>query len=313
MSKIYDSLRKAEKERLEASNGRLSLQILDPEEITVDQGAVLDSTPEKMDTLKPLAELAEEGPLDIQSAAPGSPLFVELANHFKTTLRSIKNLAEFSQGRFRDSEFEGNFIRMVCEYVDRANSGIDCFFDYLKIRSPFRKENTVHTILEEILNNNEKRFKDRKIRITQKQYARSLPETSVPDEVLRYALNWIVQYASSSISLNGDIEFLTRSINIQEARDQFPSFLKKENKYIEILIVFAVQEKQNKPPGTNLGMQALYGENNNSFILLLVDEIVKANRGIMRIEADYKRHLTQVSLILPVERRKLFYYGSVTR
>jgi hypothetical protein len=171
----------------------------------------------------------------------------------------------------------------------------------------------VHTILEEILNNNEKRFKDRKIRITQKQYARSLPKTSVPDEVLRYALNWIVQYASSSISLNGDIEFLTRSINIQEARDQFPSFLKKENKYIEILIVFAVQEKQNKPPGTNLGMQALYGENNNSFILLLVDEIVKANRGIMRIEADYKRHLTQVSLILPVERRKLFYYGSVTR
>jgi hypothetical protein len=313
MSKIYDSLRKAEKERLEASNGRPSLQIFDPEEITVEQGAALNSTPEKMDTLKPSAELAEEGSLDMQSAAPRSLLFVELANHFKTTLRSIKNLAEFSQGRFRDLEFEGNFIRTVCEYVDRANLEIDCFFDYLKIRSPFRKENTVHTILEEILNDNEKRFKDRKIRITQKQYARNLPETSVPDEHLRYILNWVVQYASSSVSRDRDIEFLTRSIDIQEARDQPPSFLKKENKYIEILIAFAVHEKQNKPPGANLGMQAMYRENNNSFILPLVEDIVKANQGTMRIEADYKRHFTQISLILPVERRKLFYYGSVTK
>ena len=220
MSKTYDSLNRAEKEKLERSAGRTSQQNFNSGKITMNQGTALNFLQENIDKSEHLTGFVGSGPSDIQSPRPTSSLFVELVNDVKVVLGSIKDLVQLSQGRFRDLEFEDKFIRTVCEYADGTKSEIDCFFEYLKIRSPIRKENTVHTILEEILKNNEKRFMDRQIRITQKQYARSLPETSVPDEVLRYILNWIVHYCSSSISLIGSIGFLTRLFDIQEAKDQ---------------------------------------------------------------------------------------------
>jgi hypothetical protein len=158
----------------------------------------------------------------------------------------------------------------------------------------------VHAVLEEILDGNEEKFKERKIQVVKKQFEKDLPETSIREDHLRYILNWVVQYAISSVSLNGNIGLFTRSFDFQEVKDDSQSFLKKDRNYIEVIIFFTTHEKGNGPSRTELGDQALIRENQNDFILPLVEEIISMNGGIIRIKADHKKHWTQILLILPV-------------
>jgi hypothetical protein len=300
MSKIYDSLMKAEKEKQRDSNGRPVSQIFEPEKANkIEQNPAIDSPPEKIDKLKLVTGLGEKRYSEEQSSRALSLFFVKLANSIKTNLNVLKMVSELSRGKFKDVEFENNFIKAVNEYIHGTNSGLDCFFDYLKIRSPVRSKNIVHAVLEEILDGNEEKFKERKIQVVKKQFEKDLPETSIREDHLRYILNWVVQYAISSVSSNGNIGLFTRPFDSQEVKDDSQSFLKKDRKYIEVIIFFTTHEKVNGPPGTGLGDQALIRENQNDFILPLVEEIINMNGGIIRVKADHKRHWTQILLILP--------------
>ena len=298
MSQIYNSLMKAENEKQRESSERSLSQIFEPEKVKMEGDIVINSPQEKIETLKLVEGLGEEGFSDEQSTRTLSLFFFKLANSIKTNLGVIETLAELSQGKFKDQEFEKNFIETVNEYIHGTNSGLDCFFDYLKIRSPIRKKNTVHTILEEILDGNEKKFRDRKIQIVKKQFEKDLPETSVSDDHLRYILNWVVQYTSSSISSNGNIGFLTRSLDFKEVKDDSQSFPKRDRKYIEVIIFFMSREEVNEAPETKLGTKAFVRE--NDFIFPLVEEIIRMNRGIIKVKVDHKKHWTQISLFLPV-------------
>jgi hypothetical protein len=42
--------------------------------------------------------------------------------------------------------------------------------------------------------------------------------------------------------------------------------------------------------------------------LLLVKEIVRKNHGVMKFEVDEKKPRTQISLIFPIERRRVVNY-----
>jgi len=225
--------------------------------------------------------------------------FVKLANSIKTNLNVLQVLSELSHGKFKEVEFENNFIRTMNEYIHGTNSGLDCFFDYVKIRSAIQGENIVHAVLEEILSGNEERIKDRKIQAVKKQFEKDLPETSIREDHLRYILNWVVQYAISSVSPNGNIGLFTRSFDFQEVKDDSQSFLKKDRKYIEVIIFFTTHEKVNGSSGTELGDQTSLRENQNGFILPLVEEIVSMNGGIIRVKADPEKHYTQILLNLP--------------
>jgi len=298
MSQIYNSLMKAENEKQRESSGRSLSQIFEPEKVKMEGDIVINSPQEKIETLKLVEGLGEKGFSDEQSTRTLSLFFFKLANSIKTNLGVIETLAELSQGKFKDQEFENNFIETLNEYIHGTNSGLDCFFDYLKIRSPIRKKNTVHTVLEEILDGNEKKFRDRKIQIVKKQFEKDLPETSVSDDHLRYILNWVVQYTSSSISSNGNIGFLTRSLDFKEVKDDSQSFPKRDRKYIEVIIFFMAREEVNEAPETKLGTKAFVRE--NDFIFPLVEEIIRMNRGIIKVKVDHKKHWTQISLFLPV-------------
>jgi hypothetical protein len=298
MSQIYNSLMKAENEKQRGSSERSLSQIFEPEKNKMEGDIVINSPQEKIETLKLVEGLGEKGFSDEQSTRTLSLFFFKLANSIKTNLGVIETLAELSQGKFKDQEFENNFIETVNEYIHGTNSGLDCFFDYLKIRSPIRKKNTVHTTLEEILERNEKKFRDRKIQIVKKQFEKDLPETSLPDDHLRYILNWVVQYTSSSISSNGNIGFLTRSLDFKEVKDDSQSFPKQDRKYIEVIIFSMAREEVNEAPETKLGAKAFVRE--NDFIFPLVEEIIRMNRGIIKVKVDHKKHWTQISLFLPV-------------
>jgi hypothetical protein len=42
--------------------------------------------------------------------------------------------------------------------------------------------------------------------------------------------------------------------------------------------------------------------------LPLIEDIVQENGGMIRSKVDHEKHVTQISLMLPVERRKVMYY-----
>lgn len=298
MSQIYNSLVKAENEKRRASNEKTLSQIFEPEKAKVERDVVINFPQEKMETHKPARGSGEKEFLDEQSTRALSLFFVKLANSIKTNLGVIQTLAELSQGKFKDFEFEKNFIETVNEYIHGTKSGIDCFSDYLKIRSPIRKKNTVHAILEEILDGNEKKFRDRKIQIVKIQFEEDLPETNVPYDHLKYILNWVIQYTSSSISSNGSIGFLTRSLDFKDVKEDSQSFPKQGRKYIEIIIFFMAREEVKETPEMKMGAKALVRE--NDFIFPLVEEIIRMDRGIINIKVDKNKQWKQISLILPV-------------
>ena len=299
MSKIYDSLMKAEKEKQGSLDLKSASQILEPDKAKTEQDTITDSPKEKIEKLRLVAGLGEKRYSEEQSSRALSLFYVKLANSIKTNLNVLKMLSELSRGKFKDEEFESSFIKTVNEYIHGTNSGLDCFFDYLKIRSPVRRKNIVHAVLEEILDGNEEKLKERKIQVVKRQFEKDLPETSIREDHLRYALNWVVQYAISSASLNGNLGLFTRSFDFQEVKDDSQSSLKKDRRYIEVIIFFTTDEKVNGVPGTGLGDQALMRENQNDFILPLVEEIISASGGIIRVKADPKKHYTQLLLILP--------------
>ena len=298
MSQIYNSLMKAENEKKRTPNEKPLTQIFEQERNKMERDIVINFPQEKIETLKPAEGQREKEFLDEQSTRTLSLFFTKLANSIKANLGVIQALAELSRGKFKDLEFENNFIETVNEYIHGTNSGLHCFFDYLKIRSPVRKKNTVHAILDEILDGNEKKFRDRKIQMVKKQFEKDLPETSVPYDHLRYILNWVVQYASSSISSNVNIGFLTRSLDFKEVKDDSRSFPKQDRKYIEIIIFFMAREEVNETPEIKLGAKGLVRE--NDFIIPLVEEIIRMNRGIIKVRADNNKQWKQISLILPV-------------
>jgi hypothetical protein len=290
---------KAEKERRMGLTERSFSQIFEPDEVKTGQDTVLHLPQQNVDTLKPLRGLGEKGFSDEQTTRALSLFFVKLASTIKTNLSMIKALTELSRGKFKEIEFENNFIKAVNAHIHDTHAGLDCFFDYLKIRSLIRKRNRVHMILEEILEGIEKELKDRKIQIVKKQFEMDLPEASIPDDHLRYILNWIVQYIISSASLNGKIGLLTRSFDFQEVKDDPEVSLKKDRKYIEIILFLMAREKVTESFQTELGAQEFIRKNVNDFILPLVEEIIRMNGGMIRVKVDHKRDWRQISLILP--------------
>ncbi len=300
MSQIYNRLMRAETQKQRGSNESVFSQRFVPEEAGMARDTVINFPQEKMETPKLVKGPGEKGAVEEQTTPALSPFFVELAGSIKTHLDAIKTLAELSRGKFKDPEFENHFIKAIHEYIRGTDAGLNCYSDFLKVRSPVRAKNRVHTILEEILDGNKKAFEDRRIQIVKKQFEKDLPETSVPEDHLRYILHWVVQYASSSLSANGHIGFLTRPFDFRQAKEDPRAFRETGRKAIEIIVFFITQEEVGEPSGKNRHAQAWGRGNGNHFILSLVEEIVMINQGTMRVKVDSIKHWTQISLILPV-------------
>ena len=128
MSQIYNSLVKAENEKRRASNEKPISQIFEPEKNKVERDVVINFPQEKMETHKPAEGRREKEFLDEQSTRTLSLFFVKLANSIKANLGVIQALAELSRGKFKDIEFENNFIETVNEYIHGTNSGLKLFF-----------------------------------------------------------------------------------------------------------------------------------------------------------------------------------------
>ena len=236
--------------------------------------------------------------------------FVELLDRFKHTLSSIKTFTHLSREKLNDAEFREYFYRIMNEDIEEIDSVINSLLSYIKINSPIVKSNTVHIVLDEILKKNESLLNSRKVKII-KKFEKELPETIVHEAQLRYIFNCILEFAMPFTLPNGSIGFMTKVTDIPKEAEENKDLPQRDGRYVEIVIVFTGYKKQGEQGDPTFGTQPTQKEEKMDLKLLLVKEIVHKNHGIMKFEVNEKKPRTQISLIFPIERRRVVYYQSV--
>lgn len=234
----------------------------------------------------------------------------EFGYFLKNKLSSIRNLTRLSIEKFDDAEFRKYFYRGVTEDIKKIDSVLNGLLNYIQINTPIDKADTVHCILEEVLEENRKQIEDRKIKIF-KKFEKDLPEISIHEEKMKYILNSILQYAVLSIPPNGNIIFLTKSLQIQKGMEDGEDLSQGENKYIEILVVFGELKKSEIPFETKSRNSAVQKEEGTDLIFLLIKEVIERNEGVVKLEVDEKKQQTRISLRFPAERRKVVHYRPI--
>jgi nitrogen-specific signal transduction histidine kinase len=239
-----------------------------------------------------------------------TPFLMELVHRIKNPLVSVKTFTQLLQEKFNDEEFRDQFYKVVCEDIEKIDSLLNGLLNYIKIDMPIEKRNTVHLVLEKALEKHELQIRDRQIRIFRK-YERSLPETIIHEEQLRYVLSSVLQYVISFTLPKGSIGFLTKSLNTQKENDANPILRKEIGGYIEILIVFTGYIE---PSDALKGLIRVPGSQHEEEIeleLQLIKGIMQKNQGEIIFEVDEKKLKTLISLKFPIERRKVIYYPSI--
>ena len=249
----------------------------------------------------------EPGDLEGNGNSLFSPLFIELAHRINNTLSSIKNITQLSRGKFRDLEFEDYFHRSVTDDIDKIESVISGLLNYIKVSTPVIKSNTVHSLLEEIIEKHRDQIEEKKVRLF-KKFERELPETVVHEEQLRYVLNSILQYVIVSIPSNGSIALLTKVYDRQKTGGDKKGGLQKDGRYVEVMVGFTSYNKPPVSPEMGFRNAAVQRDEAMDLIMRLVKKIVQKNMGVMRFDIDERKPQTFISLIFPVERRKIVYY-----
>jgi len=155
-------------------------------------------------------------------------------------------------------------------------------------------------------------LEEKKIKTTE-TFEENLPETIVPDEQLKYILNYVLQYAVALTPSNGSIEFLTKSFSLQRGAGGVQALFEKVGGYIEILIVFASHTGPARRSGTALeGVPSLEKDQAFNLIIRLVKEVVLMNQGMMKFETDEMKAKMTISLRFSVERRRVFLYEPIS-
>jgi hypothetical protein len=278
MSRLYEALRKLEDDR--------------PMEIEKDD---------------PPVHKLEEPDFSDEKSIPLSPLFLlETLRDIKKTVGSIYKIGLLSMEKSDNNEDREHSWRAMTQGFDQIVSIVNMLSSYINVTSPIVKKNTIHCILEEILESNEKKLHARQIELT-KTLEEELPETIFQDEQVRFILNLVLQYVILSTPSSGRIEIVTQFVNNQKEQD-LSSVDPLKSKYSEILIS---SSHPNYPLSESPGapeVPKIEREGTSHFILRLVREMIRRNQGMIDFQMDQMKSRTRISLKFPVERRRVAYY-----
>ena len=249
------------------------------------------------------APLPEKAPsCDERSASCPSPLFDELIKYMKGNLTAMKSLASLSRDAFKEAELGEHHHRIICADIEKTMSLLNCYCDYLQFNNPVRGKGSLRMLIEEVLKDHEKQLKDKNITIINKQFEEDLPETLIPDAQLRYALDTIIQYSLLTLSHHSSLGFLTRLYDHTEGNGQEQGGLQKDRQYIEILVVSSHSEKTKGVPAK---VSAGHNGTGADLMLELVKEVIRRSHGEMRVKSYEQKAMTFISLILPVDGRRV--------
>jgi signal transduction histidine kinase len=282
MSRLYEALRKMEEERLKE----------------IEKGN------------PPVNEL-EEPDLSGEKSIPLSPLFLlEALRDIKSAVGSIYKIGLLSMEKSDNHEEKEHSWKAMTEGFDHIVSIVNMLSSYVNVTSPIAKRDTLHCILEEILESNEEKLHARQIEL-KKILAEELPETVFQDEQIRFILNLVLQYAILATPSGGRIEIVTQFVNDQKEQES-ASLDPLINKYSEILISSShPSHSSNESPGTP-EIPKIEREGTSHFILRLIREMIRSNQGMIDFQINQIKSRTRISLRFAVERRRLAYYRPVT-
>jgi hypothetical protein len=267
---------------------------------------------------------------------PIARLLPEFVRLMQQTLVSIRNMAQLSRGRFKDPGFDRYFQHSMAEETSKIESVLNQLIKFMTVCSPLLKSNTIHSLLDEALDDIKETLQRKSIR-PMKEFFKDLPETVVHEEQLRFVFGSLLQYAASSAMEKGSIGIRTRSIAAKTDKASAP------NGHIEVIIGFTGYQKTPGPndftgPDTSVVEMEKYLLNDPwrstppprdtdpsrdfrpeasvpvsrdgilDLVLKLVREVVQKNGGKMTLIADEKKLRTYIVLTLPIERRKAFFF-----
>ncbi|OGP89247.1 MAG: hypothetical protein A2156_07165 [Deltaproteobacteria bacterium RBG_16_48_10] len=295
-------------------NGFNTTEDMNPLSFLLDQGSV--ELPDSNLMESTLSEIEEHPSVSIKNQSepttnPFLPSFLtELIPCIKNQLAAIRSLTSPPADRFEDGEFRKTFQRSVIERIRQIDSVLNSLLNYININTPVIKTNTLHFILEEVLEANEKQLQEKNIKIY-KSSEKDLPETYIHDEQVKFIFNSVLQYAILSIPLNGSIGFLFRASSSPNGEPNKKTSLENNGESIEAIIGFTGNPESTRalePPSSPPLRQR---EGVIDLILPLVAEILEKNHGMMKWELDERKSRVLVSLRFPIERRKVVYYERI--
>jgi len=233
----------------------------------------------------------------------------EMIPSIKSELGAIRDLTLFPADRFEDAESRKTFHQGVTEKIRQIDSVLNSLLNYININTPVIKANTLHLLLEEVLEANENQLREKNIKIF-KRSEKDLPETFIHDEQVRFILSAVLQYAILSSPVNGTIGFLFRTSNPQENENDREGSLENDGGFIEAAVGFTSNSIARRSLGTAPPVHAIEKEGVIDLILPLIEETLRKNQGMMKWEVDEKNKVLLV-LRFPMERRKVIYYERI--
>jgi len=242
------------------------------------------------------------------SSIPAPPHLVELVYHVRKYLPQLKDLVRLSDGRFVDKRFGEYFSQSLSKALGNLDTVLKEYLDYARVSAPLEKRDTIHGLIEEILKRYQGLLEEKEIKLF-KKFEQSLPETTVPEDPLRFILNSLLWYALTWISPIVSMGFLTQTLPLRietTSKEGIP--LKRERQDIEIIIILSGHKEPLRVSASPVEMPVLEKEGVAGFMLRLIEDIVRDNRGEFRTETDAKKAWILFSLTFPVERRKKIYY-----
>ena len=234
-------------------------------------------------------------------------LIIELIHRTKSTLNTIDKLTQLSREKFEDRQFREFFYKAIRKDIEKHNLLLNTFLRYIQSTTPIPRSGTLIKSIEEVLKKHEIDLEEKRIRIF-KLFEKDPPETIVPDEQLKFILDSLFQYAVALMPSDGEIEFRVKSVPLPRDSIEGQELLKRNGKFIEIVVAFTGYRKPMVQPGKESGPSSLQQEVLSDLVYRLVEIIVNKNQGTIEFKVDETGSKNTIILRFPAERRKVVYY-----
>jgi nitrogen-specific signal transduction histidine kinase len=257
-------------------------------------------------------ELESKGrtPIQEHDISFSSSFLIEMVNFIKKTLSSINNINLLSINKYEDLEFRKYARKSIALDIKNIDSVLNALLNYININTPILKQNTIHLIIDDILEMSDKQIQEKNLKIVRK-FEKDLPETYIHDEQVKFILNSIVQYLLLTIPSDATIGFLTKSKILQKPTGIEKVVTLKERQYVEILIVSTVQREPFEQLKDTSEILDVKKDQSTNLMLRLIKELIQKHPGVIEFEVDENKTRTLMSVRFPVERRQVILYEQV--
>ena len=234
-------------------------------------------------------------------------LFTELIHCTQRTLDTISNFVQLSRGRFSDKEFGEFFYKAITKDIEKQDVLLNTFLKYIESTTPILKRDTLNKLVEETVKRHRLRLEVKKARIFRK-FEKDLPETTLPDEQLRFILDSILQYAMALMAPGGNIEYSARLVILPGGKTEDLESNKRNGRFVETAVSFTRDEMSRGEQEKGLALPPSGGEAGPGLVLRLIEMVVQMNQGTMGYESDEKEGKQRIIMKLPIERRRIVHY-----